>query len=321
MNNPQLLIDIFESVDTPFFAVDCECRYMVFNRCHVAMMKAIYNVDVEQGECILNYLSGPGDRESAKMDFDRAMKGETFIRDSYAGDEKFNRRYFAIHHNPILNSRKAVIGDTVIAWDVTERIQIQENAKKREVDFRIMTDYTYDWEIWMAPDGVIIYMTPACERITGYTVDEFIKNPRLLRDIIYPEDWLKFSHHLGVIDSGEPYCAEYRIITRSGNIRWIEHKCQAVYDDGKWMGRRSSNRDTTERKELTIGRERFIHELRTALDEVQILRGFLPICAYCKKIRNDDGYWDQIESYISKHSQAVFSHGICPECSKKYYPE
>ena len=259
MNNPQLLMDIFESIDSPFFAVDCECRYMVFNRSHAAMMKALYNADVEQGESILNYLSIPDDRETAKMDFDRAMKGEAFIRDSYAGNERFNRLYLSIHHKPILNYRKDVIGDTVIAWDLTERIQIQEALKKQEVDFRIMTDYTYDWEIWMAPDGGITYMTPACEGITGYTVDEFIKNPSLLRDVIHPEDWLRVSHHLGVVDFGGPYCTEYRIITRSGHIRWIEHKCQPVYDNGKWLGRRSSNRDITGRKELAIERERFIH--------------------------------------------------------------
>jgi hypothetical protein len=66
---------------------------------------------------------------------------------------------------------------------------------------------------------------------------------------------------------------------------------------------------------------RLIQELRRALSEVKTLRGFLPICASCKKIRDDKGYWNQIELYIRERSEAEFSHSICPECAKKLYPE
>lgn len=66
---------------------------------------------------------------------------------------------------------------------------------------------------------------------------------------------------------------------------------------------------------------RTIETLQTALNKVKLLSGFLPICASCKKIRDDKGYWNQIESYISEHSEAEFSHGICPECAKKLYPK
>ncbi len=68
-------------------------------------------------------------------------------------------------------------------------------------------------------------------------------------------------------------------------------------------------------------RERMIGELQSALAEVKTLSGLLPICASCKKIRDDKGYWNQIESYIAKHSDAEFSHSICPDCAKKLYPE
>jgi len=68
-------------------------------------------------------------------------------------------------------------------------------------------------------------------------------------------------------------------------------------------------------------RQKVISELQTALAEVRTLRGILPICSHCKKIRDDNGYWNMLESYIHKHSEADFSHGICPECAKKYYPD
>ncbi len=68
-------------------------------------------------------------------------------------------------------------------------------------------------------------------------------------------------------------------------------------------------------------REQVISELQTALDNIQTLRGLLPICASCKKIRDDDGYWHQVEVYIRDHSEAEFSHSICPLCTKKLYPD
>ena len=66
---------------------------------------------------------------------------------------------------------------------------------------------------------------------------------------------------------------------------------------------------------------RDLTEKRKAEEEITTLRGILPICSNCKKIRDDDGYWNQIESYIHEHSHAKFSHGICPECAKKLYPD
>jgi len=72
-------------------------------------------------------------------------------------------------------------------------------------------------------------------------------------------------------------------------------------------------------KQQSEVKEELIKELKSALDEVKTLSGFLPICATCKKIRDDRGYWKQIEGYIQEHSDAQFSHGICPECAEKMY--
>ncbi len=77
--------------------------------------------------------------------------------------------------------------------------------------------------------------------------------------------------------------------------------------------------EIVKRKRTEEELEDLVTKLETALVEVKILKGFLPICASCKKIRNDGGYWDQIESYIQKHSEAEFSHSMCPDCSDKLY--
>jgi response regulator RpfG family c-di-GMP phosphodiesterase len=64
-----------------------------------------------------------------------------------------------------------------------------------------------------------------------------------------------------------------------------------------------------------------VRELRQALEDIKTLQGILPICMHCKKIRNDTGYWEQVEAYVGRHSEALFSHCICPECMNSFYPE
>ncbi len=79
--------------------------------------------------------------------------------------------------------------------------------------------------------------------------------------------------------------------------------------------------DITERNRIEEERNQLVIDLQRALANVKQLTGLLPICSHCKKIRDDKGYWNQIEVYIHEHSDAVFSHGICQECAKKHYPD
>ena len=90
---------------------------------------------------------------------------------------------------------------------------------------------------------------------------------------------------------------------------------------GRMTGRILLIRDVTSRRNAEKERERLVAELQAALAEVKILGGLLPICANCKKIRDDGGYWQNVEQYISAHSGVTFSHGICPDCMRKFYPE
>ena len=86
-------------------------------------------------------------------------------------------------------------------------------------------------------------------------------------------------------------------------------------------GRVAVLRDITTSKQAAEEREKLIGDLQIALSKVKVLSGLLPICSSCKRIRDDKGSWNQIEAYIGKHSEVEFTHGICPECSKKLYPE
>jgi hypothetical protein len=79
--------------------------------------------------------------------------------------------------------------------------------------------------------------------------------------------------------------------------------------------------DVTLRQRVEAERERLIGELQVALASIKSLRGLIPICSACKKIRNDRGYWEQVEDYVREHSEATFSHGLCGECAQRLYPE
>jgi hypothetical protein len=76
-----------------------------------------------------------------------------------------------------------------------------------------------------------------------------------------------------------------------------------------------------QRRQAEAEKDALITELRKALVEVRTLQGIIPICTSCKNIRDDDGYWHQVEAYVSSHSNALFSHSICPQCTKRLYPE
>ncbi|MGE5503286.1 MAG: ATP-binding protein [Actinomycetota bacterium] len=120
-----------------------------------------------------------------------------------------------------------------------------------EERLRTLADYTYDWEYWQGPDHELLYVTPSCQRVTGYSQAEFLEDPNLVYDIIFPSDRPLMDRHLEDSATEDQSAIDFRIITKSGDMRWIAHACRAVYwRDGRFMGRRASNRDITERKQL-----------------------------------------------------------------------
>ena len=87
--------------------------------------------------------------------------------------------------------------------------QLQESEEK----FRTVADFTYDWEYWVAPDGSLIYNSPSCERITGYHPEEFLNNPKLITEIVHPEDSSIVVNHLDLTDSDDHHAVDFRIFT------------------------------------------------------------------------------------------------------------
>lgn len=158
------------------------------------------------------------------------------------------------------------------AWILIKRKQVEEEIRKSEEKFRILADYTYDWEYWINPDRTFVYTTPSCIRITGYTAEDFYLEPNLLERIIHPDDFSHMTDHFTQPDLTFETCSlDFRIISRKGDVRWINHICEPIFNEnGTFLGRRVTNRDITTRKNaqeaLVVSEEKY----RTLVENVRI---------------------------------------------------
>ena len=134
---------------------------------------------------------------------------------------------------------------------VAELEAVDSASRDFETRYRKVADITYDWESLQEMDGRFTYVSPSCERITGYPPEALLADPSLMKRIIHPDDRLSWEKHLEFrFNSHEPFEGDFRILHRDGAVKWISHVCQPAYDEsGALLGRRSSNRDITDRKE------------------------------------------------------------------------
>jgi PAS domain S-box-containing protein len=198
-----------------------------------------------------------------------------------------------------------------------------ENTKRYERLVNTIPCALYDYI--RLPDGRnrFIYISPQCKKIFELNVDRIIENSDLLWNMVHLEDLERLKQEdFAANQTGELFQSEVRIILSDGRVKWIQLTSmpgtQKVGSQVIWSG---VILDITERKQAEEERNILVLELELALAEIKTLKGILPICSFCKIIRDDKGYWNQIESYIHEHSEAEFSHGICQECAKKHYPD
>lgn len=196
--------------------------------------------------------------------------------------------------------------------------QMKDTLYGIEEKFRIIAD-SAPIAVMLYQDDCWIYANKAAETITGYQVDELIG--KVFWDIAHPDYRALVRERGRKRQRGETTTNryEFKIITKHGAERWVDLTGASMLIGVQRAGVISVI-DITDRKRAEEERERLILELTDALSRIKTLSGLLPICASCKKIRNDKGYWEQIEMYIRDHSEAEFSHGLCPDCTEKLYP-
>ncbi|MBW4054458.1 MAG: response regulator [Proteobacteria bacterium] len=213
--------------------------------------ETFYGYSVDQLRNMTIYDLNPFPHDLVTIEPEYAAAGSVFVFPHRLCDGSI--RTVEVHSTPVGDPDNVLLYS--IIQDITDRIQAEEALRESEEKFRTVADHTYDWEYWRAADGSLIYVSPSCERITGYSAEEFLHDPGLLTRIIHPDDLDKFMRHLDRDADGmmkeECHTPDFRIHTRSGEVRWIAHICQEVFDRaGKSMGRRASNRDITTRRQV-----------------------------------------------------------------------
>lgn len=187
-----------------------------------------------------------------------------------------------------------------------------------ETLYGLLFQNSLDGIMLTAPDGSILDANPAACRILGRTREDILEEGRR-----------------GVIDESDPNLPN--LLAERQRTGRAQGELTARRKDGSLFPIEFSSvvfeaptgkpktcliiRDITERKAAEAERERLIKELQEAIGRVKTLSGLLPICASCRKIRDAQGAWHHLERYIREHTEADFSHGICPDCRRRLYPE
>jgi sigma-B regulation protein RsbU (phosphoserine phosphatase) len=206
--------------------------------------------------------------------------------------------------------------------DITKRKRAEEKANQLAAIVQSSEEAIVGKDL----NGIITSWNKGAEKIYGYTESEVIG--RSISLLIPTKNKDELQMIFARIKSGENI-ENFETIRRKKDgqeIQMLLTMSSVLDTEGKIIGVSTVGSDITERKlaeqalwKTTIEREKLIKELQFALDNVKTLQGLIPICASCKKIRDDKGFWNQVEGYISEHTDAKFTHGICPDCAKELY--
>lgn len=181
----------------------------------------------------------------------------------------------------------------------------------------------YGYVRWDDGRSRFVYISAGCEEIFGHTARRIVSEPDLLWDMVHPDDRKRLEREDEASNrTGAPFRSEVRILTPDGELKWIQLSSMPSpqMHEGRvlWSG---VILDITEKKRTDEERDRLVAELQDALSRIRKLEGIIPICGFCKKIRGADGHWHPVDIYIRRNSDTDFSHGICPECHTRHYPD
>lgn len=207
---------------------------------------------------------------------------------------------------------------TVILFrDLSEQKRLEARSRHLAALVESTEDAIYATDL----EGTITDWNDGATALYGFSAEEAIGCPPTL--IVPEEQWPQIQDLIQSLRAGRRLRGHETVRRRKdGSLIHVSLTVSPiVHADGSLSGISVIARDITDRVRAAAERERMIQELQAALSDVQTLSGLVPICSWCKRIRDDQGYWTQVESYIQEHSPARFTHGICPQCVAGLYPE
>ncbi len=199
--------------------------------------------------------------------------------------------------------------------DITER----KRAEETNARLAAIVESSDDAIIGETLDGIVISWNSGAERIFGYTAEEVLGQPITM---LIPHDRSDEEPKITARLRRGEHMEHVETVRRrkDGEEIAVSLTISPIKDEaGTITGISKIARDISERQRAKEELERLVRDLMDALEKVKTLRGLLPICSSCKKIRSDENYWQSIETYIQQHSEASFTHGICPDCVQKLY--
>ncbi|MBF0549106.1 MAG: PAS domain S-box protein [Deltaproteobacteria bacterium] len=311
---------VMDSSPDPIIVYDIEGKVVYFNRafthvfgwtleeCRGAKMNAFVPED-----------SWPVTRQLLA----KVLAGESFSGiETRRYTQKGNVIFVSLSGSMYRDRENQPAGTVAIFQDITKRKLIEKALLENEEQFRYLAELSPFPISIIEANGNYSYVNQKFVDVFGYNLDDIPNGREFFRlafpGLDYREEiisiWFKDLRE-GVI--GEARSREFMTRCKDGNLRNIVYRPVTIRGGKQFI----TYEDITARREEEKGRDDLIAELQTALAEVRTLSGLLPICAACKKIRDDHGYWTQIETYIRAHSQVDFTHGICPDCARRLYPE
>ena len=196
-----------------------------------------------------------------------------------------------------------------IIHDISDRKRVEEALRCERNLVSAILETTGALVVLLDPQGRFLRLNQSFEACTGWDITDLVGKP-IWETVLVPEEAGAFrSMFEGTVSAGDARQHSCQILTQEGGRRRVVWSVTVMgRDDDLEVG-------------YVVVSGIDISELEQAREEVKTLSGLLPICAHCKRIRDDKGYWNQIEEYIQQHSQADFTHGLCPQCLDTLYPQ
>ena len=202
----------------------------------------------------------------------------------------------------------------------SELVRVAAELRESRQNYRALVEEINDIIYTVDPARIVTFVSPVIESLSGYAPSEIVG--RSFLDFVHEKDVQRVDAQFQENISGRRDLIQFRfrVLTRQGEVRWARTYSRPIFRGDEVVGLRGVMTDVTQWVVLEEEQVRLIREQQEALEHVRILRGLLPICSGCKKIRHDDGRWVQLEAYIQQHSEARFSHDLCPDCARDLYP-
>ena len=210
-----------------------------------------------------------------------------------------------------------------VVQDITRLKAAEAEARRNEAHYRLLADHAHDviWTLDLRRQA-FTYISPSIQKLRGLTVEQALVEP--LEQALTPESLARVRaafRDIAVSRDRDVNRGIYDQPCADGRIIHVEIITRVVRDtEGAAILVVGVSRDVTAQVETQAARDRLLGELQAALAEVKRLSGLIPICSYCKRVRDDEGYWQGVEKYVTERSEALFSHGICPTCAAAHFP-